>query len=107
MSFSAIKDFHSAINQVFALKGQDLAASRELSMLIRPFAISRPPLEIRPTAWDLMLVLRSLKAAPYKPLRSASERLVAQKALFLLALGLWKQIGELHGLSYQLSHTER
>ena len=107
LSVSAVKGYRSALNQVFALKGVDLAASRELSMLVRSFAISCSPAEIRPPAWDLTLVLRSLRRAPYEPLRSAPERLVAQKALFLLALASSKRIGELHGLSYRLSHTDR
>ena len=50
-------------------------------------------------------MLRSLKGAPYEPLRSAPERLVAQKALFLLALASSKRIGELHGLSFRVSHS--
>ena len=105
-SVSAVKGYRSALNQVFALKGKDLAASRVLSMLFRSFSISARPSEIRPPAWDLALVLSSLKGAPYEPLRSASERVVAQKALFLLALASSKRIGELHGLSYRLAHSE-
>ena len=75
-------------------------------MLVRSFSLSCPPSEVRPPAWDLSLVLRSLKNAPYEPLRSAPERFVAQKALFLVALASSKRIGELQGLSYRISHTE-
>ena len=74
-------------------------------MLFRSFSVSCPPTEVRPPAWDLSRVLRSLKEAPYEPLRSASERLVAQKALFLVALASSKRIGELHGLSFRVSHS--
>ena len=96
MSVSSIKGYQSALNSVFALKGQDLSSSRELSMLVRSFAVSCPPAEVRPPAWDLSLVLRSLKTAPYEPLASVSERFVGLKALFLLALASSKRVGELH-----------
>ena len=105
MSVSSIKGYQAALNSVFALKGQDLASSRELRMLIRSFSVSCPPAEVRPPAWDLSLVLRSLKTAPYEPLASASERFVGLKALFLLALVSAKRVGELHGLSYRVSHS--
>ena len=50
-------------------------------------------------------MLRSLKTAPYEPLNSASERFVGLKALFLLALASMKRVGELHGLSFRVSHN--
>ena len=106
LSVSAIKGYRAALNQVYALKGQDLAQSKELSLLFRSFSISCPPAETRPPQWDVSLVLRSLRTAPYEPLRDASERHVAQKALFLLALASSKRIGELHGLSFRVSHTQ-
>ena len=74
-------------------------------MLLRSFKVSSPPTEVRPPAWDLSLVLVSLKRAPYKPLSAASERFVGLKALFLLALASSKRVGELHGLSYRVFHT--
>ena len=56
-------------------------------------------------AWDVSLVLQSLTGAPYEPLRTCEERFLAQKTLFLLALASAKRIGELHALSYRVSHT--
>ena len=43
--------------------------------------------------------------APYEPLRTCEERFLAQKTLFLLALASAKRIGELHDLSYRVSHS--
>ena len=63
------------------------------------------PVELRPPAWDVSLVLQSLTGAPYEPLRTCEERFLAQKTLFLLALASAKRIGELHALSYRVSHT--
>ena len=89
---------------VLALKGRDLAASREITTLLRSFSRSVNPVELRPPAWDVSLVLQSLTGAPYEPLRTCEERFLAQKTLFLLALASAKRIGELHALSYRVSY---
>ena len=106
LSVSAVKGYCSALNSVLALKGRDLAASREITTLLRSFARSVNPVELRPPAWDVSLVLQSLMGAPYEPLRTCEERFLAQKTLFLLALASAKRIGELHALSYRVSHTK-
>ena len=105
LSASAVKGYCSALNSVLALKGWDLAASREITTLLRSFARSVNPVELRPPAWDVSLVLQSLTGAPYEPLRTCEEHFLAQKTLFLLALASAKRIGELHALSYRVSHT--
>ena len=105
LSVSAVKGYCSALNSVLALKGRDLAASREITTLLRSFARSVNPVELRPPAWDVSLVLQSLTGAPYEPLQTCEERFLAQKTLFLLALASDKCIGELHALSYRVSHT--
>ena len=105
LSVSAVKGYCSALNSVLALKGLDLAASREITTLLRSFARSVNPVELRPPAWDVSLVLQSLTGAPYEPLRTCEERFLAQKTLFLLALASAKRIDELHALSYRVSHT--
>ena len=99
-SVSAVKGYSSALNSVLALKGRDLASSREITMLLRSFSRSVDPVELRPPPWDLALVLQSLTGAPYEPLRTCDERFLAQKTLFLLALASAKRIGELHALLY-------
>ena len=105
LSVSAVKGYCSALNSMLALKGRDLAASREITTLLRSFARSVNPVELRPPAWDVSLVLQSLTGAPYELLRTCEERFLAQKTLFLLALASAKRIGELHALSYRVSHT--
>ena len=57
LSVSAVKGYCSALNSVLALKGRDLAASREITTLLRSFARSVNPVELRPPAWDVSLVL--------------------------------------------------
>ena len=104
LSVSAVKGYSSALNSVLALKGRDLASSREITMLLHSFSRSVNPVELCPPAWDVALVLQSLTGAPYEPLRTCDERFLAQKTLFLLALASAKRIGELHALSYNVSH---
>ena len=74
-------------------------------MLLSSFSRSVAPMELHPPAWDVALVLQSLTGAPYEPLRTCDECFLAQKALFLLALASAKRIGELHALSYRVSHS--
>ena len=74
-------------------------------MLLRSFSRSVDPIELRPPAWDVALVLQSLTRAPYEPSRTCDERFLAQKMLFLLAHASAKCIGELHALSYRASHS--
>ena len=105
LSVSAVKGISSALNSVLALKGRDLASSREITMLLRSFLRLVDPVELRPPAWDVALVLQSLTGAPYEPLWTCDERFLAQKTLFLLALASAKRIGELHALSYRVSHS--
>ena len=81
LSVSAVKGYCSALNSVLALKGRDLAASREITTLLRSFARSVNPIELRPPAWDVSLVLQSLTGALYEPLRTCDERFLAQKTL--------------------------
>ena len=63
LSVSAVKGYCSALKSVLALKGRDLAASREITTLLRSFARSVNPVELRPPAWDVSLVLQSLTGA--------------------------------------------
>ena len=105
LSVSAVKGYCSALNSVLALKGRDLASSCQITTVLRSFSRSVNPVELRPLAWDVSLVLKSLTGAPYEPLRTCEERFLAQKTLFLLALASAKRIGELHALSYRVSHT--
>ena len=104
-SLSALKGYRSTINSVFTLKGMDLVNSKELSMLFRSFAKTCSPQDLRPPAWDVALVLQSLTNQPYKPIREAEERFLAHKTLFLIALASAKRVGELHALSYRVSHS--
>ena len=81
LSVSAVKGYSFALNSVLALKGRDLASSREITMLLRSFSRSVDPVELRPPAWDVSPVFQSLTGAPYESLRMCEERFLAQKTL--------------------------
>ena len=85
---SAVKGYSSALNSVLALKGRDLASSREITMLLRSFSRSVDPVELRPLAWDVALVLQSLTGAPYEPLRTCDERFLTQRTADFSSLRL-------------------
>ena len=61
--------------------------------------------DLPPPAWDVALVLQRLANQPYELIREAEERFLAQKTLFLIALASAKRVGELHALSYRVSHS--
>ena len=105
LSVSAVKGYSSALNCVLALKGRDLASSQEITMQLLSFSRSVDPVELRPPAWDVALVLQSLIGAPYEPLRICEECFLAQKAFFLVGLASAKRTGERHTLSYHVSHS--
>ena len=104
LSVLAVKGYRATLNSDFALKGLDLADRRPVSMLIRSFSKSVRPEELRPPAWDVTLVLRSLLG-----LRTCRYGLrmsvFLPRKLFLLALVSAKQVGELHALSHSISHS--
>ena len=49
--------------------------------------------------------IQILTNQPYEPIRETEERFLAQKTLFLIALASAKRVGELHALSYCVSHS--
>ena len=75
-------------------------------MLIKSFQVSCPPRLAKAPRWDLRVVLKNLKQAPYEPLASASDKVLTLKTLFLVALASAKRVSELHGLSRVVSHTK-
>ncbi|XP_076049118.1 uncharacterized protein LOC143029868 [Oratosquilla oratoria] len=106
ISLSAVQGYRAALNQVFSLKGMDLALSPEISMLFRHFRKSCPPREITSPPWDVALVLNALRGPPYEPLRDANFKDLTLKTVFLLALASSKRVGELHAISYRVAHSK-
>ena len=81
LSVSAVKGYCSALNSGVALKGRDLAASREIRpcfVVLRDRSILSSCVQ---PAWDVSLVLQSLTGAPYEPLRTCEERFLPRNSL--------------------------
>ncbi|XP_068250260.1 uncharacterized protein [Palaemon carinicauda] len=106
MSIPAIKGVCVALGQVFLLKGIDLGSSRHISMLIRSFEQACPPQASRVPQWDVARVLKMLSEPPFEPLKDIVDRDLTLKTVFLLALASAKRVGEIHGLSYEVSHSK-
>ena len=52
-------------------------------------------------AWDLFLVLASLRLPPYEPLRECPLKLLSEKTVFLVSLASGRRCSEVHALSHQ------
>ena len=67
--------------------------------LLRSFALASAPRQLRPSAWDLTLVLRFLNTSSFEPLAEVPLCALTQKVLFLVAFATAKRVGELQALS--------
>ncbi|XP_068246677.1 uncharacterized protein [Palaemon carinicauda] len=106
VSIPAIKGVRAALGQVFQLKGINLGTSRHISMLIRSFEQTCDPRTSRVPQWDVAKVLKVLSRPPYEPLKDVLDKDLTLKAIFLLALASAKRVSELHGLSFEVSHSK-
>ena len=94
LSVSAVMGCGSALNLVLALKGGDLTSFWKLRCFLVGFSRTADPVELRPPAWGVALVLQSLTGAQYEPSRTCEEHFLAQETLFLLTFASAKRIGE-------------
>ncbi|ROL45983.1 hypothetical protein DPX16_15542 [Anabarilius grahami] len=65
-----------------------------------------PPRPPSIPSWDLALVLRALKIAPFEPLQSADLKILSMKTLLLVALASIKRVGDLQSFSVDESCLE-
>ena len=105
LSVPEVKGYQPALNYVFSLMGMDLAASTMMSWMLRSFGRSCLSLEIRPSGWNLSLVLGCLSGPPFEPLKLASDKHLTWKMSSLLSLASYKSISELHGPSCRVCHS--
>ena len=68
LSVPAVKGYHATLNHVLSLVGVDLAASRINSRVFCSFEKFSSPHEVRPTEWNISLILRNLTCPSYEPL---------------------------------------
>ena len=96
---STISTYLAAINSVLNLsKGKVSIKSPELFAMIRSFRLEDQKRKFKPPAWDLNLVLDSLRGPPYEPLDQASFENLTMKTCFLVALATAARVSEIHAL---------
>lgn len=94
-----ISTYLSALNSVLAVKSdRKFSKVPELVALLKSFKLEDQKLKFRPPAWDLNVVLRYLRGAPFEPLSEASFQDLSRKTAFLLSFATAARVSELHAL---------
>ena len=88
----AVKSYRGALNHVFAPAGTNLAANRISCRVFSSFERNCLPGEIKPSEWNLSLVLRSLTCQPQEPLKLSSYKDLNWKTCCLLGLFSAKRV---------------
>ena len=103
LALNTVKGYRSAINSTIAQLGggvQDASHNPHLLRdLIRGATLQDARVPRRAPAWDLVLVLASLREAPYEPLGRSSLKFVTFKTAFLLTLASGRRGSEVHAIS--------
>ena len=103
LSVSAMKGYRSAISSTIAQLGGAISDVSHNPFLLRDLVrgaslrAARAPRRV--PAWDLFLVLASLRGPPFEPLRDISLRHLTWKAAFLLTLASGRRGSEVHAIS--------
>ena len=102
LSASSVKGHRSAISTTLTqLGGPNFSANPLLKDVSQAVSRkqARSPKHFPP--WDLYLVLRSLRSAPYEPLRYCPLDLLSYKTVFLVSLASGRRCSEVHSLQYE------
>ena len=105
LSYSAILGYRSALNQIFILKGMNLANCKVISSLLRGFRNQCSPRDFSYPPWDIEVVLKYLRDV-LEPISTISIRDLTLKTVFLLALASTKRVSEINAISKDFSHNE-
>lgn len=98
LSPSSIEGYRSAINSVWSLDGRKVQDSYAMVSLLKSFKAERPRSVHTYPKWDLALVLRVLRAAPFEPIDTIDPLLLSQKTAFLLLLASARRVGDIHAV---------
>ena len=105
LSYSSIASYRSMLSGVFHFILPELSSHFVLHDLLRSFRLERPLSSSRVPPWDLLVVFQFLRGPPFEPLASASLRALTQKVLFLVSLATARRVGELQGVSREVSFS--
>jgi hypothetical protein len=98
LATKTIKGYRTSINSVWSIDGRTTSDSAQINVLMKSFEAERPKSMIVFPQWDLNLVLRALRKAPYEPLSKASIQHLTRKTAFLLLLASARRVGDVHAI---------
>ena len=100
LSPSSVSAHRSAVSSTIRqMGGPSLSDCPLLRDIIRGASLSNPRSAKRAPAWDLFLVLASLRGPPYEPIHTSSLKHLTWKTTFLVSLASGRRCSEVHALS--------
>ena len=100
LSAATVKTVRAAISSTLKqLGGPELSGDFVLRDLLRGLSLRDHKSPRRTPAWDLFLVLASLRSTPFEPLSSCSLKYLSWKTAFLIALASGRRCSEVSHLS--------
>ncbi|XP_041437897.1 uncharacterized protein LOC121399947 [Xenopus laevis] len=90
---------------ISAITSRVLTSDPLIKRFIKGMMRLRPSVKIPVAAWDLNLVLSALCKHPFEPLDSISQKLLALKTAFLVAITSARRVGELQALAANPPYT--
>ncbi|XP_053089208.1 uncharacterized protein LOC128318105 [Pangasianodon hypophthalmus] len=107
LTHSTLKVYVAAIAAYHAPHGGQSVGRHPLDThFLRGALRLRPPVRSRVPPWDLAVVLEALCKPPFEPIEGISDRLLAIKTAFLLAISSLKRVGDLQALSVAPSYLD-
>ncbi len=97
---NTLRGYLTAISRVIVLyTGEKLSSSKELGDLLTSLSKDEVPSYTKVPEWDLSVVLKALKKAPFEPLDSCNLSYLTYKTAFLITLASGGRRSEVHALS--------
>ncbi len=103
---STLKGYLTAISKVIVCyTGVEVSRSKDLSALLASISKNQVVDVHKVPEWDLSVVLKALKSAPFEPLETCDLRFLTYKTVFLVALASGGRRSEIHALTLKgLTH---
>ena len=100
LSTSSIKVHRAAIcSSLRQLGSASYSEDPVLRDVIRALTLRKPTVPRRVPAWDLFLVLASLREPPFEPLEKLDLASLTLKTVFLISLAAGRRCSEIYALS--------
>ena len=106
LKYRTINGYRSMLSAVLApVDKTPIGQHPFIIRLLRGVFNERPPVKKLVPEWNLLLVLESLKEAPFEPLKDASLRHLTWKVCFLLAITTFRRCSDLQSLTLGEDHV--